>query len=278
VLAVCRRIPSFDLTNRRTPIITTARESEAQQTPDEENNVQIPLIPIQLIDEQPTDRIGTKDLLWTGSDEQNRRYALKTVEPNNKLLPLTEWLCYHLCGAAGILTPEFSVVTRIDGTPAFGSRWETEARQFSPARISDAEFTTWIAQTKADISGMFALDVFMPNVDRHFANILFVDTGARLRALAFDWSRTLLFQPWPWPADCKSERSWNWLCTTGLQDVSTAENKLSRLREMTGEKILQILRAAPDFWRQDFDIDSAALWWDANKDLRIEQALRLLKP
>jgi hypothetical protein len=240
--------------------------------------MQISLIPVQLVDEQPVDRSIAKDLLWTGSDEQNRRYALKTVESGKELLPLTEWLCYHLCGVAGILTPEFSVVTRLDGTPAFGSRWESDARQFSPARVSDAQFTTWIAETKVDVSSMFALDAFMPNEDRHFGNILFVDTGARLRALAFDWSRTKIFSPWPWPLDCKSDHAWGWLCTAKLYDMPVIESKMARLRDVTGDKLLKILMAAPPLWRQNFDVDGAALWWDANKDHRIEQALKLLRP
>ena len=119
---------------------------------------QISLIPVQLVDEQPYERGLDKDLIWTGSDEQDRRYALKTVEASNPLLPLTEWLCYHLCNWMGILAPDFHVVVRIDGSLAFGSRWEINARQFSPRRVSDAQFTTWIHQTRQDISGMLALD------------------------------------------------------------------------------------------------------------------------
>jgi len=60
--------------------------------------------------------------------------------------------------------------------------------------------------------------------------------------------------------------------------MTVAESKMSRLRDITGDKIVQILTAAPPFWRQNFDVDAAALWWDANKDHRIEQALRLLRP
>lgn len=239
---------------------------------------QISLLPVQLVDEQPFDRKIEKDLLWTGADEQGRRYALKTVEPQNELLPLTEWLCYHLCALLGILTPDFTVVVRIDGSLAFGSRWESDARQFSPGRVSDAQFTAWINETKADIAGMFALDAFMPNEDRHFRNILFVDTGARLRALAFDWSRTRIFQPWPWPQGCKSWAAWNWLLTTRLHKLNVVEAKLDRVREITGDKISQILHAAPPSWRQNFDIDASCIWWDANKAQRTEDVLALLKP
>ncbi len=240
--------------------------------------MQIQLLPVQLVDEQPFDRSRGKDLLWTGTDEQDRRYALKTVEPGNIHLPLTEWLCYHLCGHAGILTPDFSAVTRLDGSLAFGSRWESDARQFSPGRVSDAQFISWVNASRVDISGMIALDAFMPNEDRHFANILFVDTGARLRALAFDWSRTKIFHPWPWPSSCKSWNSWNWLLTFKMDDLAAVRSRMARVREITGDKIALILNAAPPEWRQNFDIDAAAIWWDANKAQRTEDAIRLLTP
>lgn len=240
--------------------------------------MQIQLLPIQLVDEQPFDRTAGKDLLWTGTDEQDRRYALKTVEPGNPLLPLTEWLCYHLCSHAGILTPDFSVVTRLDGSLAFGSRWETDARQFSPSRVSDVQFRTWVNATRADIGAMIAFDAFMPNEDRHFANILFVDTGARLRALAFDWSRTKIFNPWPWPGSCKSWSSWNWLLTAKMDDMDAVQTRMTRLREITSDKIAMILGAAPPEWRHNFDVDATAIWWDANKAQRADDVIRLLTP
>jgi len=239
---------------------------------------QISLLPVQLVDEQPFDKSSAKDLLWTGADEQGRRYALKTVESANRLLPLTEWLCYHLCAQMGVLTPDFTVVVRLDGTLAFGSRWEADARQFSPGRVSDAQFVSWVNETKSDVAGMFALDALMPNEDRHFGNILFIDTGARLRALAFDWSRTRIFQPWPWPPECKSWRSWNWLLTAGFQDLKVVSAKLERVREITSGMVSNILKAAPAEWRENFDVDEAAIWWDSNKAQRTEDVIRLLTP
>jgi len=239
---------------------------------------QISLLPVQPVDEQPYERGLDKDLLWTGSDEQDRRYALKTVEASNPLLPLTEWLCYHLCAQIGVLTPAYAVVLRIDGSLAFGSQWESNARQFSPGRVSDAQFTTWVHETRVDISGMFALDAFMPNEDRHFRNMLFVDTGARLRALAFDWSRTRIFSPWPWPRESKSWSSWNWLVNQKLHDLSALKAKLGRACEITGDRIAVILNAAPVEWRRNFDIDAAAIWWDANKAERSDHVVALLTP
>jgi len=238
---------------------------------------QLPLLPIQLVDEQPADRSVSKDLLFIGFDEQDRRYALKTVEPAAPLLPLTEWLCYHLCRLVGVITPEFSIVIRLDGTPAFGSRWEENAREFSPGKVSEAQFLGWLQRTRADTSGMFGMDGFMPNPDRHMGNILFVQTGARLRALAFDWSRTAIFEPWPWDAGCNSAQNWNWFKSIGNIDEAMLDTRLQRLRSVTEKQVFEILQAAPELWRNNVSIESAAQWWQTNRDNRAKAVSDLLK-
>lgn len=243
---------------------------------------QLSLLPIRLVDEQPADPTQSKDLLWIGFDEQDRRYALKTVEHNHPHLPLVEWLCYHLCGIAGILTPDFAIVKRIDGSEAFGSRWVESAQQFSPGKVSDIEFIGWVSRTSADISAMFALDAFMPNDDRHLGNILFLQTGARLRALAFDWSRTQFFQPWPWGAASNSAKSWQWLLqlTPASAAASTApiQTHMGRLQAITGKQVEDILQAAPALWRDNFDCAAAGQWWQSNAHQRAQDAIRLLTP
>lgn len=239
---------------------------------------QLPLLPIILVDEQPWDREKSADLLAIGLDEQDRRYALKTVEPQNPHLPLIEWLCYHLCAMAGIATPDFGIVTRLDKSLAFGSRWEESAKEFSPGKVSSAQFVTWLEQAKADVSGMFALDAVMPNIDRHIGNMLFVQTGARLRALAFDWSRTRFFEPWPWPDTCHSARTWAWITSLSLADRAAITERMQRVRAITEKQVFDILNATPETWRNNLDINAAALWWSVNKDNRTMQALSVLLP
>ncbi|WP_343734575.1 hypothetical protein [Acidovorax sp.] len=241
---------------------------------------QMTLLPVVLVDEQPPEPGASKDLLWIGLDEQDRRYALKTVEPGHKYLPLTEWLCYHLCGLAGILTPDFAIVQRLDGSEAFGSRWEETAKQFSPGKVSDAEFIGWLNRSRADISAMFALDAFMPNDDRHLGNILFTQAGGRMRALAFDWSRTRLFAPWPWSADCNSAQVWQWLTgpTPPLVNPKETQDRMDRIQAITGQQVEAILEAAPELWRDNFDCAAAGRWWQSESSKRAEQAIKLLTP
>lgn len=239
---------------------------------------QLPLLPIILVDEQPWDRGKSADLLAIGLDEQDRRYALKTVEPSNPHLPLIEWLCYHLCNLAGIATPDFGIVTRLDKSLAFGSRWEESAKEFSPGKVTFPQFVGWLDQSKGDVAAMFALDAVMPNVDRHIGNMLFVQTGARLRALAFDWSRTRLFEPWPWPDNCKSALTWEWITSLSLADRDAVIERMERIKSITEKQVFDIMEAAPYAWRDSLDTQTAASWWSANKDSRTMQALKLLLP
>lgn len=237
---------------------------------------QLSLLPVKLVDEQPADRSQSKDLLWLGFDEQDRRYALKTVEPTRPSLPLIEYFCYNMCALVGIAAPDWAVVTRLDGSFAFGSRWAEQATQFSPATHSDAELITWLDRTSADIAGMFALDAILPNHDRHLGNMLFERGGPRMRALAFDWSRTSLFEPWPWPADCMSAQTWRWLRSLGLADLSAARDKMARLEDVTKDQVYKIISAAPIEWWNNLDVDAAAEWWDKNRHSRAQGAMELL--
>jgi hypothetical protein len=238
---------------------------------------QIPLLPVRLVDEQPPEEGKSRDLLWVGIDDQDKRYALKTVEVKNPLLPLTEWLCYHLCNLSGITTPDFAIVTRLDGSLAFGSRWEETAKEFSPGKVSDIELMGWLDRSKTDISGMFALDAFMPNEDRHIGNMLFVQTGPRLRALAFDWSRTRMFEPWPWPAGCNSDKTWVWLHSLKMCDMGVVGSLFARIKSITSTQVMAILDAAPETWRDNIDTQTAAEWWGQNRDKRAADASKVLQ-
>lgn len=239
---------------------------------------QLSILPIALVDEQPADRNKSKDLAWIGIDEQDRRYAIKTRELEAPLLPLIEWLCYHLCQHCGVPAPEFAVVVRLDGSQAFGSRWVEQAWQVDPAATTRAELELRISRARHDISAMFAIDAFMPNEDRHLGNMLFTHAGARARALAFDWSRTRLFEPWPWPAGCNSDQVWRWLQRMKQAEASAVTATLDRLQSLSETEMHRIISAAPAEWTEDIDVAALVAWWKNNRHTRAAQAQLQLLP
>ena len=230
---------------------------------------QLSLFPIRLVDEFEADRSKSKDLLWTGIDDQDRRYALKTVEPDNPALPMTEWICYQLCLRCNIPAPDFSVVARKNGTMALGSRWEENADQYSPSEVTMVQLALWLSQTTDDVSAMFIFDCFLPNSDRHMGNILFRRTPRR-RALAFDWSRVTLFNPWPLAMSSNTKKNMAWLQGHGLYNPRSADSVLDKLRLVTHTDLEEIINAAPNEWGDA--VSNAALinWWKTNKDARID--------
>lgn len=93
---------------------------------------QQPIFRIKIIAEE-INETGTADLKLIGHGDDSHKYALKTTD-DHPLLPITEWVSYHLCRAIGIPTPDFFIVDRSNGTQAFGSRFETNADQFAPSQ------------------------------------------------------------------------------------------------------------------------------------------------
>lgn len=230
---------------------------------------QMSLLPIRLRDEFEADRSRSKDLLWTGIDEQDRRYALKTREPSNPALPLTEWTCYHLCQLCAIPAPDFAIVTRLDGSPVFGSRWETDVDQMVKDETPPPLLQLWIDEARDDVSAMFMLDCFLPNEDRHMGNILFRRAGRR-RAVAFDWSRTRLFDPWPLHPSTNTARNLEWLKRNGLYSRPAAEAVIERLREISHTDFRHILDLAPHGWSDSVSKDALEQWWRDRRHSRLD--------
>lgn len=64
-----------------------------------------------------------------------------------------------MCILCGIPAPDFAIVTRLDGSQAFGSRWEDGADQYRKEETSHADFLLWLAETR-ELLEMYADHVF----------------------------------------------------------------------------------------------------------------------
>jgi hypothetical protein len=170
--------------------------------------------------------------------------------------------------------PEFGVVQRPNGELAFGSKWAENAWQYAPARTTQLQLESWLRDSNADISGMVVIDAFLPNDDRHSRNVLFEAAAARVRALAFDWSRARWFAPWPWNEDSTSAEFLAWLHSVGLgPDHRAAMQCAQRLKAMKPDTLRELLLAAPSAWRENMDIGAVANWWTNNAATRADAAI-----
>lgn len=242
------------------------------------------LFAIQLVDEIDSPYQGhSKDAKALGIDAADAEYLLKRLQDGARL-PLTEWFGHHLCRLVGVPTPEFAVVLRLNGEPAFGSKIDSSLVDFNRAgRLSHAERTAIVINAAASEAAALMLDAFFPNPDRHFGNWLYAARHGKFVALAIDWSRVVAlaampFAGWPWPAACASASTADTLRTVGALPAADARRVAAELARVSEDDIAAIIGSAPELWRAGLDIPAILNWWRDGRAQRIDDSLSLLLP
>jgi hypothetical protein len=231
------------------------------------------LFKIQLVDEVPSP-YGGKDAKALGIDASSNEYLLKRLEDGD-LLPLTEWVCHHVCRLVGVPTPEFSVVLRTDGEPAFGSRIDLSAADFNkPPVLTPADQISIVKDAGSTMSTALALDIVLPNPDRHFGNWLYAPRRRKFIALAIDWSRCDAFtappfQRWPWPPECNSSKTVELMKQMGALDADSLRHTWRELAKIDSHDLLTIIRSAPELWRAKLDENAMLNWWSNHLTQRL---------
>lgn len=226
-----------------------------------------------------------RDLKRVAHGDDRRDYAVKPLD-THPLLPLSEWLCYHLWRACGLATPDFAVLTYIDGRPpAFGSRME-----LSPAQLPRAPESYTIAgffkPHAAELGRTYPLDAFITNPDRHGRNFLVRRglTGESL--LAIDFSRAALVSGEPFGAEptmtarttagrpCNSQEWWRHF--RDRLSITPDAAALHRACELPESWMHDTIHAAPAEWRTDLDIAACCDFWQQCRGQRAEFSRRWL--
>lgn len=231
------------------------------------------LFPIQIVREE--DFTGTAHLKHLGYARNGERYALKTLE-DHPLLPITEWFCYRLCHDVGIPTPGFAIVSRPDDSLALGSRIDADTVLLGSITANPMGTWAWVRMLSKPLSGIFGLDYFLPNPDRHLNNVLCrPGPGNALIALAFDWSLvpalgdTPVFSKWPWAATCNSAVVVGGMKAQGIWDHVAASRSLSAIAQIQAETVRSYLDSAPEEWRRTPGlVDAIVSWWATEAPVR----------
>lgn len=237
---------------------------------------QINLFPIELVHEEPYHG-GTKHLSRVGWDLANSKFAIKS-ERDGTLLPLTEWISYHLCRFCSIPTPDFEIVRCVDGSLAFGVRWVHDATQIDELMPVPQALSILSTQYN-QISAILTLDRFLPNIDRHVGNFFFVTREGTQLVLSFDYSlagariyeapkSSHPFGAWPLPPDCNTNKLIK--CLPGKQvDPKITTRVNNALANITRQDFENILNGAPDEWFTIVDRAGLMHWWDNESTKRI---------
>ena len=199
--------------------------------------------------------------------EQSADSYLCKSQDQTKLLPLTEWICSTLAKDIGLPVPDFSVV-EVETMPEkrmFGSKWVSGL--IDPLQVN----LTCIANSE-EFSRIFATDLFAHNIDRHYANYLYVNVGNSINLMAIDFSRAFLYHGWPLPplpmGPCNTlnfKTKWE-----VLFPVATQEALLGMILAMPVEWMENIIALAPDEWCDAETKSRLCSWWKQDRSSRVD--------
>ena len=214
---------------------------------------------------------------YIGLADDSHQYALKRMADNH-LLPITEWVGYHLCRAIGLATPDFATVWLDDETPAFGSRLE-QVQQIGlpPNPIQIAQYLG--PEMRIATEPLFAVDAFLPNDDRHARNFMWRISAVGVVPLGFDFSRAWLvsglpFGEFPLNTGHATIQMWNYLKNTF--SYATPVVAMSKISALSDDWLETVIQSAPPQWIAGFDIKPTMDFWRLQRKVRCTSALAML--
>lgn len=239
--------------------------------------MQSSLIPVKIIQQTPAN-LGTADLKFIGLADDSHQYALKRLA-DHPMLPISEWIGYHLSRAIGIATPDFAAVWLDDQTPAFGSRIDETVHQLGlpPNPVQVAQFLG--PDMRNATEPIFAVDAFLPNDDRHARNFLWRITATGAVPLAFDFSRAWLigglpFGKFPLRDEDATIQVWKYLKSTFL--YTRPVEPMRKIAELADDWLEKAIEIAPPQWVDGLDIKPTITFWKTQRKTRCNAALEML--
>lgn len=228
------------------------------------------LFPLDITDIYKNDQ-GSQDLTMIATAINGKDYAVKTLEDGNGFIPASELFCYELAREINIATPDYQLIKLRDSSLGFGSAWE------GGAHVIKLDNEVWdilkgkvvVRGLKTFLSRVYALDIFINNIDRHFGNYIFRTGYKSVIALSYDFSRAwYAFEPYGYESieDKNIKVNKTHLChkiikQNNLFDKLIAINTLTELSQISKEQIISILNIIPPDWLSDDLKEDVIDWW-----------------
>lgn len=245
------------------------------------------LLPIEVITTH-TANLGSADLKVIVEGRDGKHYAVKTLADGKGKVPASELFCYELAYRVVLPTPSYSFITMPTGELAFGSVWEggvvNGSKQIAYPAFVDSVLKGVIpvANLKRFFSRLYAFDLFVNNVDRHWGNYLWrTSYGDSIIALAFDFSRACFeighegfeaTQP-----NTKTQMIFSILNVSKNYVRSDAVDCLESIRKISAEDISGLFSNFPAAWMSDKDKKNYIKWWDSSaRTDRINELMKFL--
>ena len=221
---------------------------------------------------------NSADLKIIGTGRNNKDYAIKLRTDGNGFVPASEMFCYELANIINIATPGFDILKLRDGSLAFGSVWEGGV---SPVKLDNDVFDILNGNVKVEgmktfFSKVYAFDLFINNIDRHFGNYIFRGSFRGIIAMAYDFSRAWYeigpFTYEAFDANNKTKVCIDIIKKTDNFDKEEAIRTLQEISDVPKSAIEAILQNIPDNWLDIKFKEEFLDWWgDDDMAIRIEK-------
>ncbi|WP_144777975.1 HipA family kinase [Marinobacter maritimus] len=244
----------------------TSKATE-QHSSNAANAAQRLLFPVELTEIYRND-IGTADCQTIGTATNGKDYAIKTVNEGNGHIPSSELFSYELARELQIATPEYNIIKMRDESLAFGSMWEGGALDIRNQQVilGILQGEIIVRGLKSFFSKVYALDIFINNIDRHFGNYLFRGGYNSTIALAYDYSRAwYAFAPFDYQSASDPVQN-TYRCHVTIKkfdmfDKIVTQNTLDEISRIPKDTIDQILSLIPEQWLNSNERNDFLNWW-----------------
>ncbi len=245
-----------------------SRENSVDKGEKVDYSYQKQLFPIDIVVTYPNDQ-GSADLALIGEGSDGRHYAIKTTNDGKGYIPITELFCYELARIIGIPTPEFQIVKLRNGELAFGSVWEggSAITKTLPQVLKILKGEILVSNLKSLISKVYAFDLFVNNIDRHFGNFLFRDSYKKNIGLAYDFGRAWYeISPYSYEAldpDHNTSKYNVYAKQYDKYDRDIASAALTEISKIDQVTISHIFSSAPNDWLEEKSKSEFLSWWNS---------------
>lgn len=229
------------------------------------------LFPVEIVHEYPNNQ-GSADLGLIVSARDGRDYAVKQTTDGRGKIPASEYLCYELAYRVLIPTPHYEFIKLSNGDLGFGSLWEGGVRKLSHNQevMDILRGRILIKDLPRFLSRVYAFDLFVNNVDRHWGNYIWrTSFDGSLIALAFDFSRAcfetghLGYEAFS--IDCNTQHAFRLIGVTGNYIRQEAIDCLDDIAKINSGDISEILDGMPKKWLSKSDRQDYIAWWDSHE-------------
>jgi hypothetical protein len=229
---------------------------------------QQPLFPVQVKSLIPNP-FPSADMQHFAVGADGHDYAVKAPSVVNPELAATEYLCYCLAASCQLAVPATANLKMLDGTEAFGSRFEGGVEQV--AKLSSSDQQQVLASCAKQLTTMLTMDVFVCNDDRHWGNFLARKsplTGT-WTIVSIDYSRAMWISGFPNTPPSQIASVGNTGVTIqimknlGYWDQTACNLTASSLSAVTPTTYQNWLNVLPITWHTQ-RVTESAQWWNSN--------------